>query len=78
MGTSIPQEHDATYFGSSEDGDSRFFQNSVPPYKTAQHRTPEDRDVDVHCPDNLEYQVGIPCPAPKQNFIVEIILVQEY
>jgi hypothetical protein len=60
MGTSIPQERDAACFGSPEDGDSRSFQNSVPVYQTAQHHTPEDHDVDVHCPDNLEYQVGIP------------------
>jgi hypothetical protein len=59
MGTSIPQVRDASCFGSSEDGDSSFFQNSVPVYQTARH-TPEDRNVDVHCPDNLDYQAGIP------------------
>jgi len=32
---------------------------SVPVYQTAQHHTPEDHAVDVHSPDNLEYQAGI-------------------
>ena len=31
----------------------------VPVYQSAQHHTPEVHDVDVHCPDNLEYQAGI-------------------
>jgi hypothetical protein len=32
----------------------------VPIYQTAQHHIPEDHDVNMCCPNNLEYQVEIP------------------